>query len=232
MDFLDLQGYGGMLFAGAGVTVLLAMTALPFGIFLGLLGAGAKLSQWRALRWSAEIYTAVIRGVPEILTILLIYYGLTVVIESVSGMLGAGVRIDIDPFFTGVTALGVTFGGYAAEVFRGAILAIARGQIEAARAVGMSSFLVFRRIVLPQMWRFALPGLGNLWLVLLKDTSVVSVIALDELMRNTRIAVGATQSQPFTFFGIAALLYLGMTAVSVFVFQRLELRARRGVKMA
>ena len=137
--------------------------------------------------------------------------------------------VEIDAFTAGVLTLGFVFGAYATEVFRGAIISIHKGQIEAAQAIGMNRWQVFNRIMLPQVWRFALPGIGNLWLVLLKDTALISVIGLDELMRKTYVAAGSTQD-PFTFFAFAAFIYLALTAISMIVFQTAEKRLNRGVR--
>jgi polar amino acid transport system permease protein len=145
--------------------------------------------------------------------------------------LGHNEFIELSPYAAGITALGLSFGAYATEVFRGAILAIPKGQIEAAHAFGMGRFLTFRRIVLPQVWRIALPGLGNLFLVLLKDTSLISVIGLDELMRAAAIAVGFTR-EPFTFYLAAAVLYLTMTIVTMAVLNRAERAAQKGIPKA
>ncbi len=228
---IDLQGFGPSLLLGAGVTVLLAVSALGVGLVLGLLGAGAKLSGIGVLKVIGEAYTTVIRGLPELLVVLIIYFGSSGVLTAAAGWLGHDGFVELGPFAAGVIALGLTFGAYATEVFRGAILAIPRGQIEAARAFGMGRRLAFRRVMLPQVWRVALPGLGNLFLVLLKDTSLVSVIGLEELMRKSQIAVGFTK-EPFTFYLVAAVLYLLMTAVASTAVHWAERRASRGLARA
>jgi polar amino acid transport system permease protein/octopine/nopaline transport system permease protein len=201
---------------------------LPPGLALGLLGAGAKLSRFRSARALADAYTTVIRGVPELVILLLLFFGGTVLLTRISERLGGG-YVEVDAFSAGVFALSVVFGGYATEVLRAAILAVPRGEIEAARAVGMSRGVLFRRILLPQVARFALPGLGNIWLVLLKDTSLVSVVGLDELMRKTYVGAGSTRD-PLPFYVAAALIYLGFTIVSTVGLQLLERRAGRGVR--
>lgn len=228
---MDLQGFGWQLALGTWMTVRLALAALTLGLCLGLLGAAAKLSRFGVARGPAEAYTTMVRGVPEFLVVLIAYFGATVAINAVAERVGYEGYIDVSPFAAGVIALGLAFGAYATEVFRGAILAVPEGQIDAARAVGMTRLVIFRRIVLPQMWRFALPGLGNLWLVLLKDTSLISVVGLDELMRKTAFAVGYTK-QPFTFYLAAAFIYLGLTTVSMIGLQGFERRAGRGVRRA
>ena len=224
---LDLQGYGPLLLDGFKMTVLVGVAAMIVAILLGLFGAWAKLGGLRPVRFVAETYTTVVRGVPELVMMLLVYYGLPMLIQDLADALGADIRVNLDSFTAGVVTIGFIYGAFATEVFRGAYMAIPRGQIEAARACGMGAALIARRILLPQMWRFALPGLGNVWMVLLKATALVSVIELHELMRAAQVAAQATR-QPFTFFLAAALFYLALTAVSMVVQQRLERRAGRG----
>lgn len=227
----DFQGFGDQLLLGAAVTVLLALAALAVGLVFGLLGATAKLSGVIVLQGIAETYTTVVRGLPELLVVLVIYFGSSGLLTAAASWFGHDGFVELSPFAAGVIALGLTFGAYATEVFRGAILAVPRGQIEAARAFGMDDWLAFRRITLPQVWRTALPGLGNLFLVLLKDTSLVSVIGLNELMRSSQIAVGFTR-QPFTFYLAAAVLYLTMTVVTMAILHRAERAAAKGVPRA
>ena len=228
---LDLKGYGWMLWQGLELTILVGLGALALALALGLLGAWGKLAKGRAGRWVAGTYTTVIRGVPELLLILLVYYGVPTLIQDIAEGAGYDIVIDINPFVAGVITIGFIYGAFTTEVFRGAFLAVPRGQIEAARAHGMGRALTFRRIVLPQMWRFALPGLGNVWMVLIKATALISVIQLEELMRNADIAARATKL-PFTFFFVASLFYLGITVVSMVVQRRAEVWANRGVRRA
>ena len=228
---LDLRGYGWMLWQGLELTILVGLGAMAVALALGLIGAWGKLSRARAARWAAGTYTTVIRGVPELLLILLVYYGVPTLIQDIAEGAGYEIIVDLNPFVAGVVTIGFIYGAFATEVFRGAFLAVPRGQIEAARAIGMSRALTFRRIVLPQMWRFALPGLGNVWMVLIKATALISVIQLPELMRNAQIAMGATKL-PFTFFFVASLFYLGITIVSMVVQRRAEAWANRGVRRA
>jgi polar amino acid transport system permease protein len=225
---INFQGFADQLLLGAWMTVKLAFGALSVGLILGLLGAVAKLSASVPLRVLGDIYTTVIRGLPELLVVLIIYFGSAGLLTTVAGWFGHAEFVELSPYAAGVTALGLTFGAYATEIFRGAIQAIPKGQIEAARAFGMGRALTFRRIVLPQVWRIALPGLGNLFLVLLKDTSLVSVIGLEELMRKSTIAVGFTR-EPFTFYLAAAFLYLLMTIVTMVALRQAERTASRGV---
>lgn len=224
----DLEGFGHLLFQGTLMTIQLALVSLVFGLIFGLIGAGMKLSRIRLLRVFSGLYTALIRGIPELMVILFIYYGGVILLNQFAGRLGYDSYIDVSAFGAGVAALSLTFGAYATEIFRGAFRAVPSNQLEAARAIGMSPGTTFRRILLPQIWRFALPGLGNTFLIILKETALVSVIGLEELMRKTDMAVGYTK-EPFTFFLFAALIYLAMTAVVMLMQQRLERWANRGV---
>ena len=225
-------GWGDELLAGLMVTIQLAVVSLPVGLLLGFLAAGATLSSRGWLRAIGTGYTTVMRGLPELLTLFVVYNGLGLLINAaVTRWAPEGAAVELSPFVAGVIALGLVFGAYAGEVLRGAFQALAKGQIEAGKAVGMRPAQVFFRIMLPQVWRFALPGLGNLWINLLKDTALVSVIALDDLMRMTRVAVGATK-QPFTFFLAACLMYWALCVISEIVLAGMEKRANRGVRRA
>ncbi len=228
---LDLHGFGNALAVGAWVTIKLMLASLVLGLILGLLGAGAKLSRFKTLRVVVDAITTMGRGLPELLTVLFIYFGAIVIVNNLAARLGYEGYIDIRPFGAGVVALGFSFGCYATDVFRASVLAVPKGQIEAANAFGMHRILTFRRILLPQVWRFALPGLGNLFLVLQKDTALVSVIGLNELMKNTSAAVGYTK-KPFTFYLVAAFIYLTIAIVTTLAIQMLERRASRGVRRA
>ncbi len=216
---------------GAKLTVYVGVCSMAIAIFLGLIGMLGKLSASPAVRFSAGLYTTVIRGIPELVLILLVYYGAPTLIQDISAMFGHPVYISLDPFASGVFTIGFIYGAFTTEVFRGAYLAVPRGQVEAARACGMSAPLTFRRILLPQMMRFALPGLGNVWMVLIKATALISVIQLPELMRSADIASRNTK-KPFTFFLAASLIYLGITIVSNLVQQWAEKRAYRGIRRA
>jgi len=226
---LNLEGYGWMLWDGLQLTLLVGVSALIVAVLLGLIGAWGKLSRNRIARGAADTYTTVIRGVPELLLILLVYYGTPTLIQDVLAGFGYDVIIDVNPFVAGVMTLGFIYGAFSTEVFRGAILAVPKGQIEAAYAAGMGRATMVRRILLPQVWRFALPGLGNVWMVLIKATALISVIQLPELMRNADIAARAVRL-PFTFYFAASLIYLGITVASMVGQQRMEAWARRGVR--
>ncbi len=224
----ELYGFGHMLFAGVWVTVKVTLSALLFGLVLGLIGAGAKLSRFKFLQKGAEVFTTVVRGIPELILILFVYFGATILVNDFTAYLGYDKYIEINAFAAGVIALGTAFGAYATDVFKESILAVPAGQLEAAKAIGMNKFLAFRRILLPQIWRFALPGLGNLFLVLQKDSALIMVIGLKELMKATAIAVGYTK-KPFSFCVFTAFIYLGLSIITTAAMQYLEKRANRGV---
>jgi His/Glu/Gln/Arg/opine family amino acid ABC transporter permease subunit len=228
---IDLKGYGWMLWDGVQLTIAVGLCSMAAALALGLLGCWGKLSPARPVRIAAETYTTVIRGVPELILILLVYYGVPTLVQDIASALGADIRVDFNSFVAGSLTIGFIYGAFATEVFRGAYLAVPKGQIEAARAIGMSQMLMARRILLPQMWRFALPGLGNVWMVLIKATALISVIQLPELMRNADIAARAVRL-PFTFFFAASLIYLGITIVSMIAQHRAEAWANRGVRRA
>jgi polar amino acid transport system permease protein len=213
------------------MTVGIAFTTLPFGLALGLATALAKDSKSAFLRGLGETYTTVFRGLPELLTLLLIYYGTQILSQHIADAAGFSITINISPFTAGVAALSLVFGAFSSEVLLAALRGVEHPQIEAARSFGMSPALVFRRVTAPQMIRIALPGLGNNWLVLLKDTSLVSVIALEDLLRKTSIAVESTR-EPFQFYATACGLYLAMTAVSTVLIARAERASRRGWRPA
>lgn len=215
--------------AGVAVTLEVAFLSLAFGLLCGLLGAAAKLGPFRFLRWAGDGYTTIIRGTPELLIIFIVYFGGTVGLTNLVKFIDPSARyVEVPALLAGVFALGLIFGGYAAEIFRGALLAIPIGQIEAAKAIGMSNWQIFVSVKLPQMVRYALPGLGNIWISLVKDTALVSVVGLEELMRVTNIATTVTHDA-FSFAAVAALIYLLLTFFSTWILERLEMRANRGV---
>ena len=218
-----------LLLQGAAMTVGLALTTLPFGLVFGLLAALAKGSKRAWLRGLGETYTTLFRALPELLTLLLIYYGAQILSQNLAAATGLSVDMNLSPFGAGVVALSLVFGAYSSEVLLAALHGIDRGQIEAARSFGMSPRLAFRRVIAPQMLRMALPGLGNNWLSLLKDTSLVSVIALNDLLRMSSVAVERTR-RPFEFYAAACVLYLLMTALSTLILARAEKAAGRGWK--
>lgn len=218
---LDLQGYGHLLLSGSVVTIKLALTSLVIGLVLGLLGAIAKLSGIKMLQSIATTYTTFVRGIPELLSVLFIYFGGTMILGAILSKFGYTEYVEISQFWAGVMALSFAFGAYATETFRMAFQEIPKGQDEAGKAIGLKSSQIFWRIKMPQMWRLALPGLGNLFLVLLKDTALVSVVGLEDIMRQSVVAATATQ-KPFTFYLSAALIYLAMTVLVTGIIMTLE----------
>jgi octopine/nopaline transport system permease protein len=225
------QGWGDEMLLGALMTLAVSLSSMVLGLVFGTLGAAAKLSGVAPARWLAEGYTTIMRGVPELLVIYLLFFGGSGAVMMVASVFGYGGYIEIDAFTIGTLAVGIVSGAYSTEVIRGAVLSVPRGEIEAARAIGMPRFLLFRRIMLPQVARFALPGLGNVWQLTLKDTALISVTGLVEIMRQSHIAAGSTR-QPFTFYLVAACLYLLLTTFSNYGFQRAEGWASRGVRRA
>jgi ABC-type arginine transport system permease subunit len=176
----------------------------------------------------ADAYTTLIRGLPELVLMLFIFYGGQIALNHVAERQGWG-YIDVPPYAAGVLTIGFIFGAYLTETFRGAILAIPKGQIEAAQAFGMARGAVLRRIVLPQMVRHAIPGFANNWLVMVKATALVSIIGLDDMVHRANLAAAATR-EPFTFYVVIALIYLAITTVSIVLLSRLEKRFSLGVK--
>lgn len=220
-------GWGDELLAGVWLTVRLALTTLPLGLAIGLGIALLKNSEARAARILGDLYTTIFRGLPELLTIFIVYFGGQILINKIAGLVSPGATFQVNGFVAGVVALALVLGAFSSEVFLGAIRGVPAGQSEAAKALGLRPAQAFRLVVLPQLWRLALPGLSNNWLVLLKDTSLVSAIALTDLMRQTNVAVGNTK-EPFFFYLVACLIYLALSGVSTLIAQRLEARAERG----
>jgi len=225
---LDLKGYGwAILVDGTAVTLKVAFVSVIVAVALGMAGALAKLSASAVARFIANAYTTLIRGVPDLVLMLLLFFGGQTFVNWLAPRLGYDGYVDVNPFTAGVLTIGVIYGAYMTETFRGAILAVPIGQLEAGRAFGMSPRRVFRRVLLPQMIRLALPGFGNNWLVLLKATALVSVIGLDDMVRKAALASGATR-EPFTFYTATALAYLALTTVSVLLLGWAERRFAQG----
>ena len=224
-----MSAYYGSILNGALLTVAVSLSALVVAVLLGLLGAAAKLSGRRYLVLPATAYTTVIRGIPELVLMLLVFYGGSIGLNALIEALGSEVAINIEPFTAGVLTLGFIYGAYMTETFRGAILAIPKGQFEAAAAFGMRPLQILLRITLPQMVRYALPGVTNNWLVLIKATAVVSLIGLQEMTYLAKQASAATRS-PFAFFLFTAGLFLVYTWVSLVVLKQLNQRYSLGVK--
>lgn len=223
-----LYGYLPAILEGLILTLEVSAVSLTIACVFGIAGAMAKLSGSPALRWTAEVYTTLIRGMPELVLMLLIFYGGQTGINMLAESQGWG-YIDIPPFVAGVLTIGFIFGAYLTETFRGAILAVPKGQAEAGRAFAMPPFMVMRRIVLPQMVRHAIPGFANNWLIMIKASALVSIIGLDDMVHRAGLAAASTRA-PFTFYVAVALIYLAITSVSIFVLSRLEARYSLGVK--
>ncbi len=222
-----LEGWWRELAAGMVLTAALAVATLPIGLALGIAVALAKDSQIRWIRVVGEGYTTVFRGLPELLTLLLIYYGGQIAVQECLAAMGLSSSFQISPFAAGVVALALVFGAYTSEVLLGALRALDRGQVEAGVSFGMPPRRLFLRVKLPQISRLALPGLGNSWMVLLKDTSLVSVVGLADLLRETTLAAANTR-QPFLFYGVACALYLVLTAMSDVGLWRIRAWAGKG----
>lgn len=220
---LDLQGYGASILAGTWINVSCGLMALAVSVVIGIAGALAKLSRRRWLRTVATAYTTLIRGVPDLVMMLIIFFGGQLLVNQLMLALGSEDYVDINPFTAGVVSIGIIYGAYMTETFRGAIIAVPRGQIEAGYAYGMSAGQVFRRILMPQMIRHAIPSFGNNWLVLLKTTALLSIVGLEDMVRRARLAGGAVH-EPFTFILAVALIYLALTTISVWALRVAERR--------
>jgi len=227
----SLHGYGPSILEGTLLTIAVALSSLLISMILGIIGALAKLSRSKILQIGAKTYTTIIRGIPDLVLMLLVFFGGQVFINEVAPLVGYDEYIDINPFIAGVCTIGFIFGAYMTETFRGGILAVPAGQLEAGRAYGMKPFQVFTRILMPQMVRHAIPGFGNNWLVMIKTTALVSIIGLDDMVRKAALAAGATR-MPFTFYAVVAILFLVITSISVYILNRLESRYSAGVVKA
>ncbi|GAA0590091.1 ABC transporter permease [Paenochrobactrum glaciei] len=214
------EGWASNILSGLVITVSLAVATLPLGLALGFLIALGKQSPEPSLRLASNIYTTIFRGLPELLTLFLVYFGATLGVQKLTAALGLNIQIEINSFAAGMLALGFVFSSYSSEVFLSAFRAIPAGQYEAGYAIGLSKWQTMRKIIFPQLIRIALPGLANLWLVLLKDTSLVSVISLSDIIRQTQIAARVTK-EPFLFYGLACLLYLSLAVISSYFINRI-----------
>ncbi len=226
---IDLYGYGPAIFEGTLLTLKVSLVSLFLSMILGIGGALCKLSHNKFLKLVAQAYTTIIRGIPDLVLMLLVFFGGQVFINQIGPFFGYEEYIDINPFIAGVSTIAFIFGAYMTETFRGAILAVDKGQIEAGSAYGMSKGMVFFRITLPQMVRHALPGFGNNWLVLTKTTALVSIIGLDDMVRKASLAAGATR-KPFIFYLVVAVNYLLITTISIYLLKYFEKRYSAGVR--
>ena len=220
-------GWGDELFRATLMTIAVSITAMLIGFSFAAIFTPLKLSKFKSLNLIANIYTTVIRGVPELLVIYLFFFGGSGAIMFVASMFGYNEYIEINAFLTGSFAIGIISGAYSTEVFRGAIQSIDKGQFEAAKVLGLSKFKQFYKIILPQMLRLAIPNLSNVWQITLKDTSLISVTGLVEIMRQSYIAAGSTRD-PLFFYSFAAVLYLLLTYISMKLINKLEARYSRG----
>ncbi|WP_340621211.1 arginine ABC transporter permease ArtQ [Xenorhabdus siamensis] len=224
------------LISAAGITVGLAVVSLVTGLILAMLFATWESSRWKLFAFLGSCWVTLIRGLPEILVVLFIYFGSSQLLITLSEGIDINLVVwqfriqmeidsfDVSPFLCGVIALSLLYSAYASQTLRGALKAIPMGQREAGQALGLSQSRTFFRLIMPQMWRHALPGLGNQWLVLLKDTALVSLISVNDLMLQTKSIATRTQ-EPFTWYMVAAAIYLFITLVSQFILKRLEVRA-------
>lgn len=224
--------------SAAGVTVGLALSALVLGLMLAMLFAVWETSRWRAVGWCGTMLVMLLRGLPEILVVPFIYFGSSQLLMMLADgftlnlyLVQIPIQLDIEtfevsPFLCGVIALALLYAAYASQTLRGALKAVPQGQWESGQALGLSKSAIFFRLIMPQMWRHALPGLGNQWLVLLKDTALVSLISVNDLMLQTKSIATRTQ-EPFTWYAIVAAIYLAITLLSQYVLNRIEQRTTR-----
>ncbi|ESK38737.1 hypothetical protein P256_01556 [Acinetobacter nectaris CIP 110549] len=223
-----LSGYGSALLSGTWMTIQLALLSLILSIIIGLIGASCKLSSIKIVRFIATFYTTLIRSIPDLVIMLLLFYSLQIGLNSITEALNID-QINIDPFMAGAITLAFIYGAYFTETFRGAFQSVPKGQIEAATAYGMTPSQTFRHVLFPQMMRFALPGIGNNWQVLIKATALVSLIGLSDIVKITQDA-GRTTMQLFYFSVIAAAIYLLITTVSHLILKWLAYHYSSGVR--
>ena len=220
-------GWGDELFYATLMTIAVAITAMVIGFFFALIFTPLKLSKNKFLNLIANTYTTIIRGVPELLVIYLFFFGGSAAVMFVASIFGYGEYIEINAFITGAFSIGIISGAYSTEVFRGAIQSIDKGQFEAANVLGLGKFGKFFKVILPQTLRLALPNLSNVWQITLKDTSLISVTGLVEIMRQSYVAAGSTRD-PLFFYSFAAVLYLLLTFLSMKLINKLEAKYSRG----
>ena len=225
------DGWGDELLSGLWITFTLFVATLPFGLILGFFIALAKRSENRVIRIFANAYTTVFRGVPELLTLFIIFYGGQMALQWVVELFSKEATIEVNAFVAGMIALAFVFSAYASETFMSALNAIPVGQGEAARALGLTRFRTMQKVTFPQLIRHALPGLANLSLILQKDTALVSILALDELLRNTQVAVGVTK-EPILFYSVACAIYVLIAFLSSVAIDWVETWSNRGQSRA
>ena len=221
-------GWGDELFIATLMTIAVSITAMLIGFLFALIFTPLKLSKNKLFNLIGNSYTTVVRGVPELLVIYLLFFGGSGAVMFVASIFGYNEYIEINAFITGSFAIGIISGAYSTEVFRGAIQSIDKGQFEAAKVMGLSKFAQFYKIILPQTLRLAIPNLSNVWQITLKDTSLISVTGLVEIMRQSYIAAGSTRD-PLFFYSFAAILYLMLTFLSMKIINKLEAKYSRGI---
>ena len=221
------NGWGDELFIATLMTVAVSISAMLIGFLFALIFTPLKLSKYKILNLIGNFYTTVIRGVPELLVIYLFFFGGSGAVMFVASIFGYFEYIEINAFITGSFAIGIISGAYSTEVFRGAIQSIDKGQFEASKVLGFNKYIHFFKVIMPQMLRLALPNLSNVWQITLKDTSLISVTGLVEIMRQSYIAAGSTRD-PLLFYSFAAVLYLLLTFISMKFLNRLEKNYSRG----
>lgn len=236
MDTLTLigfgeTGWGALMLMAALMTLAVTATALVIGAIFGAAVASAKLSGNRLLSVLGHAYTTVFRGIPELLVIYFVYFGGSSAVTAFGQWLGYDGFLGLPSFIAGALAVGIISGAYQAEVYRGSFLAISKGELEAAAAIGMSRSLRFRRVILPQVFRLSIPGIGYVWQLSLKDSALVSVIGIAELMRTSQVAAGSTR-QYFLFYIVGGVLYLLLTSLSDRVFNGAERQANKSMPSA
>jgi octopine/nopaline transport system permease protein len=229
MEFLYFgnTGWGDELFFATLMTIAVAVTAIFIGFFLAAIFTTFKLSKSKILNFVGNFYTTVFRGVPELLVIYLLFFGGSGAVMYVAKIFGYDGYIEVNAFLTGAISIGIISGAYSTEVFRGAIQSINEGQFEASKVLGLRKKIYYYKIIIPQMLRLALPNISNVWQITLKDTSLISVTGLVEIMRQSYIAAGSTRD-PLFFYSFAAILYLLLTFLSLKLFNKLEKNYRRG----
>ena len=221
------NGWGDELFIATLMTIAVSITAMFIGFLFALIFTPLKLSKYKILNLIGNFYTTVIRGVPELLVIYLFFFGGSGAVMYVASIFGYFEYIEINAFITGSFAIGIISGAYSTEVFRGAIQSIDKGQFEASKVLGFNKYIHFFKVIMPQMLRLALPNLSNVWQITLKDTSLISVTGLVEIMWQSYIAAGSTRD-PLLFYSFAAVLYLLLTFISMKFLNRLEKNYSRG----
>ena len=220
-------GWGDELLIATIMTIAVSITAMLIGFLFALIFTPLKLSKSKFLNLIGNSYTTVIRGVPELLVIYLFFFGGSGAVMYVASIFGYNEYIEINAFITGSFAIGIISGAYSTEVFRGAIQSIDKGQFEASKVLGLKKPVHFFKVIMPQMLRLAIPNLSNVWQITLKDTSLISVTGLVEIMRQSYIAAGSTRD-PLFFYSFAAVLYLLLTYFSMKLINNLEVRYNRG----